>query len=330
MAVIKDVAQKAGVSVSAVSKYFTSPGHMRTDTKERIRKAVEALDYQPSHLAQSLRTGRSGMIAITIPEIDNPYFGDVFDCFHALCSGAGLVPLMLRTNTHAELENTTRILRAGFIDGAICYDAGEAGKLFADQNVRVPLVYMGPPSALPMAHSVVVDLRAGMLELCRHLEERGAKRVGFIGPVDDASAAEKFAALKDYCAGGGLTLDDDFCVPNCYGYEGGFQSCEGFLARGKALPDALIAESDMLAIGLVKCLMQNGVTPPRDIMVSGYDDTVTARMYNPSLTTIHIPSGEMCAEALRVLRGLLAGEAPAEGPAVFKTKLVVRRTTAEG
>ena len=142
MAVIKDVAKLAGVSPSAVSKYLRTPQNMRADTRERIRAAIETLHYQPSQLAKSLRTGRSGMIAITIPEIDNPYFSDVFSFFQSLCSNNDLVPVMLRTNTPAELERTATVLNAGFLDGAICYDAGEAGKLFTDRTIRIPLVYI--------------------------------------------------------------------------------------------------------------------------------------------------------------------------------------------
>ncbi len=329
MAVIKDVAKLAGVSPSAVSKYLRTPQNMRADTRERIRAAIETLHYQPSQLAKSLRTGRSGMIAITIPEIDNPYFSDVFSFFQSLCSNNDLVPVMLRTNTPAELERTATVLNAGFLDGAICYDAGEAGKLFTDRTIRIPLVYMGPLTDSPVHQSVSVDLRTGMEALCRHLTARGARRIGYIGPYDDASSRQKFAAIRAYCDGGTLTLDESLIYPHCYGYDGGYESCTRMLNSGKALPDAIIAEADMIATGVLKCLIEHGVRVPDDILLSGYDNTAISQMTSPALTTIHIPALEMCAQALRMLLAQLNGESAADADSriLFQTQLIARAST---
>ena len=301
MAVIKDVAKLAGVSPAAVSKYLRTPQNMREDTRERIRSAIDELQYQPSQLAKSLRTGRSGMIAITIPEIDNPYFGDVFSFFQSLCSNNDLVPVILRTNTPAELERTVTVLNAGFLDGAICYDAGEAGKLFTDRAIRIPLVYMGPLTDPPMRRSVSVDLRTGMEELCRHFAARGARRISYIGPYDDASSRQKFNTIRAFCDTGQLTLDESLVYPYCYGYDGGYENCTRMLNSIRTLPDAIIAESDMIAIGVLKCLNEHGIRVPDDILLSGYDNTGLSQMKSTALTTVHITSLEMCEQALRII-----------------------------
>ncbi len=328
MAVIKDVAKLAGVSVSAVSKYLRTPQNMRPDTRERIAAAIDVLHYQPSQLAQSLRTGRSGIIAITIPEVDNPYFSDVFNCFQSLCGNNGLLPIMLKTNTPSELEHTTSLLKSGFIDGAICYDAGEAGKLFQDHELRIPLVYMGPLTHSVDAPAVQVDLKTGMLQLCEYLVACGAKTLAYIGPFNDASSSQKFAALRASCQCSTLSLDPDLVYPQCYGYDGGYENCIRLIGSGRALPDVIISEADMIAMGVMKALAENGFRVPGDIMLTGYDNTDISQMSTPSLTTIHIPSLEMCSAALQLLLWKL-GDAPrpASEQVVFKTRLVVRGST---
>jgi len=328
MAVIKDVARMAGVSVSAVSKYLQTPQNMRADTRERIQSAIETLHYRPSQLAKSLRTGRSGIIAITIPEVDNPYFGEVFNCFQNLCSDNGFIPIMLRTNTSSELEHTASLLKAGFIDGAICYDAGEAGKLFKDHDLSIPLIYMGPTSGEVTSPSVQVDLRNGIYELCAHLASCGVKTIGYIGPFDDASSIQKFAALQDSCEEHSLSLLKEHIYPQCYGYDGGYVNCARMLGSGGKLPDAIVAEADAIAMGVLKRLLESGKRLPEDILLSGYDDTDISQMVSPSLTTIHIPSLEMCAAAMKLLLWKLGGgEAPNDGRIIFQTHLVVRDST---
>ena len=84
MAAIKDVAKLAGVSVAAVSKYLKTPDNMREDTRQRIADAIAKLNYRPNPFAQSLRTGRTNIVAIAIPEVDNPYFSKMFKLLHIL------------------------------------------------------------------------------------------------------------------------------------------------------------------------------------------------------------------------------------------------------
>ena len=99
MAAIKDVAKLAGVSVAAVSKYLKTPNNMREDTRQRIAQAIEELNYRPNPFAQSLRTGKTNIIAIAIPELDNPYFNKMFKLLQEFCEERGYMAILLKNAT---------------------------------------------------------------------------------------------------------------------------------------------------------------------------------------------------------------------------------------
>jgi len=326
MASIKDVAKLAGVSPSAVSKYFKTPEHMREITKDRIKAAVNALDYYPSRIAKSLRSGSSGVIAIVLPFITNPYFADVFTHFQELCTNNGLVPVALEISSERDLRQETALLRSGLFDGALCYTTGDTEKLFSEQNADFPVVYLGPAAEPDARLYVSLDLRAGIYELCAHLSSIGVKSLGYIGN-NDASSDQKLGAVKKFCTKEALTLDRAFTNRDSYSYESAYLICEGMIKSGKNLPDAFIASSDMLAVGVYKCLEEHGYNVPGDVKLSGHDDTDISKLYSPSFTTIHIPVRDLCVSAFQVLYSRMYPHQPPPDKTCYDTKLVIRETT---
>lgn len=328
MATIKDVANLAGVSIAAVSKYMKTPQNMRQDTRERIARAVEELHFKPNQLARSLRTGQSGIIAIAIPEIDNPYFSNIFRNVQNRFADMGYLPLMLRTSTKAEAEQAAGFLKSGLMSGAICYDDGQMDCLLNDKEIRIPVIRIAPLSDTERDdHAVLIDLSTGIELLCRELSSSQVRTVGYIGPVDDASSSTKFAAIVRYCGKYGLTLRKDALFTGCYGYNGGYESCERMLSQLEVLPDAVICESDMIAMGTLKSFSRHGIRVPEDIKLSGYDNTETSVMSNPSLTTVDIPLDNICACAVDMLGTLMKGGESESRHVIFSTGLAARTST---
>jgi len=326
MAVIKDVAKLAGVSPSAVSKYFKTPDQMRDSTKERIKSAVKALDYYPSRIAKSLRSGKSGVIAIVLPDITNPYFANIFAHFHKLSTEKGRVPVALEIESGRNLQQETALLRSGFFDGALWYISGDTEKLFSEQNIDIPVVYLGPTCNTNIRPQVSIDLSAGMFELCGYLASGGVERLGFIGN-NDLSAAQKLDAVKEFCAREVTILDGNFTNTNSNNYEEGYNTCRNMIKSGKKLPDAIITSADVIAVGVYKCLEEHGYRVPEDIKLSGYDNMDISKLYSPSLTTIHIPVKELCESAFEILYSHMYVEEPVSGKTNFDTKLIIRETT---
>ncbi len=325
MAAIKDVAKLAGVSVAAVSKYLKTPNNMREDTRQRIAQAIAELNYRPNPFAQSLRTGKTNIIAIAIPELDNPYFNKMFKLLQEYCEEWGYMAILLKNATMDQAKNAAGILKSGLVDGVICYNEGQANTFIMELDVGIPVVKVDPVTADDYPATVGIDLRTGIEKLCAHLQEVGVHRLGYIGPNSDVSSRQKISALRKCCESSGLFLDPNVFLTDCHTYGGGFDCCQKLLDSGASLPDAIVVESDMIALGVLKCLSRRGIQVPEDIRLTGYDNTDISVMSNPSLTSVDIPLEEICLSALNMLRSLMRGEAVE--PVIFRTDLKIRTST---
>ena len=325
MASIKDVAKQAGVSVAAVSKYLKTPQNMREETRSRIAEAIRVLNYCPNPLAQSLRTGRTNIIAIALPEVDNPYFTKMFKLLQERCEERGYLAMLLKNSSADQARRNAGLLKSGLADGVICYDEGQAGTFLRDLGSDVPVVTLSTSPGASYPANVGIDLGAGIRKLCAHLEETGVRRLGYFGPDNDISSMQKIQALRECCESCGLYLDPAVFVTDCNSYSTGYDRARELLASGAALPDAVVVESDMIAVGVLKGFIDGGLQVPRDIRVSGYDNTDVSQMTNPSLTTVHIPMEEICTCAMDMLSRLMDGK---DVSAVrFRTDLEVRAST---
>ena len=157
------------------------------------------------------------------------------------------------------------------------------------------------------------------------MEQTGVRRLGYIGPDNDVSSMQKIGAIRKCCERGSLFLDPAAFLTGCHTYSGGYECCCKLLDSGAQLPDAIIVESDMIALGVLKCLSRRGIRVPEDVRLSGYDNTDISQMSNPSLTSVHIPLEAICHAALNMLCALMRGETVS--PAVFHTDIEIRTST---
>lgn len=329
MATIKDVAKLAGVSPSAVSKYFISPDHMREKTKLQIAAAVEELNYHPNSLARSLRNGCSGVVAITVPDARNPHFGRYIHLMQDICFRLGLTPLFIQVRTQQDVGNAIQIIRSGLPDGVICSDDGWLVSQILDAGLQVPIVQISPNPEVKVKTAVFMELKPGVALLCQHLEEQGIRQLSFIGSDGDFSSDEKLSAICDYCRDHPTVLRESAIFKglrkDLSAYESGYQECARLLKEMEQLPEVVICASDDTALGVLKCLTHHGLRVPEDILLAGYDDTESAFMSNPSITSVHIPLDIICNAAVENMHKLLNGmEATNQS---FPTTLTVRTST---
>lgn len=327
MAAIKDVAKAAGVSVSAVSKYLKTPQNMREDTKQKIAQAIKDLDYSPNIFAQSLRTGKTGIVALMLPEIDNPYFSSIFNHIQMECSSRGMLPILLKNSSADDYAKAINLLKSGILDGAICYDDGPFRQSLHDTNIQLPIIRWAASANDEESCAIRLDLQCGYTMLCEHLESLGVEEIAYIGPVGDTSSSEKFAALTSYCGNKlhKLKLRNDLIFSDCYGYEEGYNCCDMLLSSCGTMPQAIVCESDMIALGVLKRLARAGIAVPSDVLLSGCDNITMTTMSNPSITTVDIPIERMCRAALDMLCDVIGGGTPE--PVIFHSSLVIRTST---
>jgi DNA-binding LacI/PurR family transcriptional regulator len=336
-ATLKDVARRAGVSVKTVSNVVHGYTHVTEAMRERVRAALEELNYRPNLPARYLRKGHVGVLAFAIPHLDNSYFSDIGNAIIAAASARSYTVLIdctggQRTNELLVLDG----LRPLLIDGAILIPLALEPEDLPSREVKIPLVLVGEhlqDAAVPydlIANSNVAAARVAT----KHLLELGRRRIAAIGKVQTPLPAgtaglRRLRGYTEALAEAGLPLDTQFIMQVAsYSRGEGARAMRQLLALD-APPDAVFCFNDLLALGALRALHEAGRRVPEDVAVIGFDDIEEARFAIPSLTTI-APDKEQIGElAISFLLGRIAGTrtGPPERVEV-PFRLVVRESTA--
>lgn len=307
---LKDVAERAGVHISTVSRALDpqKSSLVGEQTRDRVRTAAEALGYRGDALASGLRRGRTDTFGVVVADLGNPFIAPVIRGIENSLDGRGLMALVAETqDAHDRMARVLDNLLSRRVD-AIITTAARAGDeaLLQETAVQVPLVLAVrslPGSGLStITHD---DERGGRLA-AQHLVERGHRRLAQLrGPRDISNFRERGrgfeAALADM---GGLELVEADDVGAHPILSEGRRLMEQLLDRGEELPTAVFAHNDLMAFGALDALSARGLSCPGDIAVMGYNDTPMTRFAAPPITTIRLPGyelGRLAADAATTL-----------------------------
>lgn len=328
---IKDVAERAGVSRSSVSRYLNGA---RVREAEAIAQAISDLGYEPSPIARSLRSGRTRSVGVIVADVENPFFAAAFKGIEAVARAhedhdRDPVQLFL-CNT---AESPARLLElldglSGRVDGLVIAPPieEEPPKVLVEQ--LVPVVLLDREfSGEPFADSVVIDNEGGMAEVVRHLVELGHRRIGLIsGPLNTTPGRGRYVGYRAAITDAGLDWDDELVVFGDFRRDGGRDGLRQLLHLDPA-PTAVIAANNMMALGALEELVARGITLPGDLSFAGFDDLDDAALIRPAPSTVSRPMAEQGSRAMELLLARLRGE---EGPPrriLLPTHFVVRRST---
>lgn len=325
---IKDVAQRAGVSISTVSRALNDTDYpVRPETRRRVLDAVRELGFRPNDLARGLISSRSRTIGLIIPDISNPYYPELSLGVESTAAEHGYSVVFCNTGRSAEkLEQYVDVLLQKRADGIILAGGGtqsrQASQVLTDFELAVALVGR---HNLPFP-SVQIDNRKASKEATYHLLELGHQTVAFIsGPLSLTSVQDRLLGYRDALAEHGLEPDDRLVR------EGDFEARSGYsaamaLLQGEPRPTAIFAANDRMAISVISAAADLGFNVPGDLSVVGFDDTIFASQIRPSLTTVAVPAFEMGRSVMKLLLGALNGE---EVPQIewLSAELVVREST---
>lgn len=329
MAVIKDVAKLAGVSVGTISKYLNHQGNLKETTRKKIESAIDQLQYKPSPLARSMRTGKTNTIAVIVPDITNPFFAEIYNSIRQSAALSGYVPILYTTaDDLANLKDYLASISIKQVDGIIlCFvDEDEAIVKFIDEVQKfIPLVMLSWNINNTNFNCVSIDVFEGAMKATNHLISSGHKQIGYAGGHDRVSK-EKHSGFTKALRNAGLEPK-----PECE-YYGDFNLQTGYYAARKFsmlpdMPTAIFAENDILAIGCIKYLLQSNIRVPEDVAVIGFDNIKLSAMYEPSLSTISLPIVQMGEESVKLLVSSMNNRDTKNRLLILRNELVVRNST---
>jgi len=324
---IHDVAARAGVSIATVSR------HMRGE-KVRAADAVEAavaeLGYSPNVVAQSLKSGRTGMIGVVVPDVTNPFFAAVAKGLGQVGRGENFRILLADSDESAEREEEILADLVHRVDGIILAPATEQDQAPLQlRDAGVPAVFLDRELAGGEPFDVVlVDNAGGARAAVTHLTTLGHTRIAMInGPADTTPGRGR---REGFLAGLAVT---DIELPPEFDLDGGFRedSAHQLALQLLALPEpptAIFTGNNLMTIGVLKALQEMRVEVPGEISIVGFDDLALGSLLHPPLTCVNRPDVEQGALAMRLLLNRIRRHAP-DRPRriVLDTELIVREST---
>lgn len=337
---IHELARLSGVSVGTVSRALNGYPDVREDTRERILRIAEEIDYTPNAAARTLVTQRSHVVGIFLetgpdhPDIQHPFFHEVLVGLKHRLGAAGFDLLMFASEHPGNGFGARPYLKRcqhHHVNGVVLMgtpaDSPEIQRL---ARSSLPCVAVDLELSGAATTSVRSDNADGARLVVEHLQKLGHKRIGHIaGPLDTTPGRERLSGFQHAIAEAGLSYFDEYVVYGDYYYDSGGPAMERLLALDDP-PTAVFAASDMMAMGAMRAVQAKGLTVPDDVAVVGFDDIAMAAMAHPPLTTVRQHKrqlGELAAEALLLrMDDGPAGE-DAEDRVVIPVALVEREST---
>lgn len=331
MAVIKDVANLAGVSISTVSKYFNNPNGLSEPYRSKVAAAVEELNFKPNAIARGLRTKRTNTIALIVPDITNTFYVEVYDSVRLAAISQGYMTQLYTTEENVNMLNElVNQLSSSKIDGMIlCFlDEDDTITLLDRTQATVPVALLSWDSDTKF-NSAVLDLTKTMYQATSYLIQQGHSKIAYVnGRAGSRISFQKKGGYLKAMAGAGLTVPENYIYSGNYSYRTGYQAAKQFMQYPDP-PTAIVAANDIIAIGCCKYLHLNGYRIPNDVSVVGMDGIQLAKIYDPSITTMATPISAMGSEAVNLLINKINHPTSKNRQILFESKLTVGRSTDE-
>jgi DNA-binding LacI/PurR family transcriptional regulator len=326
LATSQDVAKLAGVSQSTVSRALADHSAVSEETRKKVWEAADALGYRPNVLARSLITQRSGLIAIVVASMDNPFYWEVLTLFSQALQAAGLQLLLFTIGPRENFDSVIRKVLQYRVDGVIVVSAVLSSKAITDcREAGLPVVLFNRYVDKTALNVVACDNVEGGKAVATLLANTGHKTFGFITGVEDTSTnRDRLEGFQQHLNQLGLPMPA--LEYGGYTYESGREAVKRLVFQGER-PDAIFCANDIMAIGALDGLrLDLGLRVPEDISVIGFDDIPMASWSGIELTTVRQRRARMVEASIQILNSNLA--TPGLKP-VFHLepgRLIVRQT----
>lgn len=328
-----DVAREAGVHAGTASRALNPAARdsVSRQTVRKVERAARKLGYTPNTVARGLRTSRSFVVALVVPDITNPLFPYIVRGAEQTLTEAGYTLVLTDTNNEPNIESSqVAAMRARGVDGFIVatarwhdpaldelVEAGIPTVMVNRRNETSPFPYIG------------ADDRRGMDICVRHLTELGHRAILHLaGPADTSTGRDRTGAFRQAMREHGLRADEFIVQCPSFTEQAGVDAVNAAIARGTRFT-AIVASTDLLAIGAEEALAGQGLRCPQDVSITGYNDVDFMRRLTPAFTTVRVPLHNMGMLAARTLLNWMRGTEPEPGTQILlPVEFVARETTA--
>jgi len=319
---IRDVAAAAGVSTATVSKFINGTQRFSPAVEATIRKVIDELGYRSNPLAQSMITGRTKSIGISILDISNPHFTSLVKGANRVALEHGYTLLFVDTEENLARERPLLEALSRRVDGMLVYSRLPENELDWLMQLDKPMVYFGRLQHLELP-TVASDDQHGAFMLAQHLYAQGHRKIAYLGFPKSHRSEERRAGIEACLASHGQKLT--LYTANAPTATEGERLCATILL-GAEKPDALICYNDLIALGFMKEAQTLGFKLPADISVAGFDNIQYGRFAFPPLTSVDQQSEQMGMAGMRRLLAAIEGK---EGEAVttVEPQLILRAST---
>lgn len=330
---MRDVAARAGVSVSTVSRVLNKGDYVDLATRERVQAAIDALGYRPNLLARSFRRNETRTIGLLVPDNTNPYFAGIARVIEQEGFAEGYSVILCNSDLSPSKQVAyIDVLIAKQVDGLILASPGLIpsgdGPTLVDRvlDSGTPCVLVDRDLGDLPIDQVLVDQRQGGHDAGAYLLGLGHRALAcLLGPDDRSASAGRIAGFRQALAEAGITLAADAIARGNGRFDGGVAAMESLLANGADFT-AVFAFNDLMAIGAINALYRHGRRAPVDVSVVGFDDILLASAVFPPLTTVAQPIREMGRQSVRLLLNRIADRDIPPSRIVMPTAFVERES----
>ena len=330
---IKDIALRADVSYATVSRALNNKPGVRESTRRRILQLAEQMSYTPNAIARGLVKKQTQTLGLILPDITNPFYPEVARGIEEGAAERGFSIFLCNMNWERSRQaHYLRLLAEKRVDGIILAPIdNEVEALERRITGMIPIVYVSNAPVGTQHSFVVIDNVLGGFVAAEHLIQAGYRKIGFVGSTEDSLTIEERLqgyrqALKKY----GVPVEQKYIQLGEFKEEAGYKIIRSMIAGGD-FPQAVFAENDLLAIGVLHGVKASGLSVPEDVAVVGFDDIPVASYPEVQLTTMSQPTYEMGKKSVEILLEQI--EASGQPPAArmrqiyLKPRLIVRRSS---
>lgn len=321
-----DVARLAGVSQPTVSRALREDPRVSLETRERVRRAADRLNYVPSEIGRSLSTRSTKRVAM-VADLGNPLYPELMGPVHAALESRGYRMLLFAEDENGDEAAAYDRLFDRSIDGVILTTTRLGSTLPAAlDRRRIPYVMLNRTMPGAEAVSCVADNVGGARQVAAQFLADGHRRIaGLLGPEPTSTARDRERGFRQTLADAGVALPERYVVRDWFTYESGYLGMKRVLAERPA-PTAVFCANDHVAIGAINAAAELKVSVPNDVAVIGFDDLPVSRWPIFNLTTVRVPFEAMSEAVVELLVHRMSGDGDSRAGEVFPTELILRLT----